>query len=120
MSKKYDNSSFFFQKINSGDLVTASATAIQKVKSNIIKRCKAKIEESEVDKLLGTGLTVPEPVFFCSIEPPSLSAHSVLEQALVQLQREDPSLRVSQNIETGQTILAGRYIISMFSFSNHF
>ena len=32
---------------------------------------------------------------------------SELDVALEQLQREDPSLRVSQNEETGQTILAG-------------
>lgn len=61
----------------------------------------------EVDELLGISLNVPDPVFFCSIEPPSLSAQSALEQALLELQREDPSLRVSQNSETGQTVLAG-------------
>lgn len=61
----------------------------------------------KVDELLGIDLTVPEPVFFCSIEPPSMGAQQALEQALGQLQREDQSLRVSQNSETGQTVLAG-------------
>lgn len=72
-----------------------------------MKQYKGKIEEDEVDKLLGIDLTIPEPVFFCSIEPPSLNAQSALDQALGELQREDPSLRISQNAETGQTVLAG-------------
>lgn len=94
--------------------MSSSATAIQKAKSNIIKRHKGNIEEDEVDNHLGINLTIPEPVFFCSIEPPSLSAQSALEEALVQLQREDPSLRVSQNSETGQTVLAGTINMIMY------
>ena len=53
------------------------------------------------------GVPVPEPVFFCSVEPPSLSKAKALEEALERLQREDPSLRVTQNEETGQTVLSG-------------
>lgn len=94
--------------MNSGDLITTSAVANQKAKSSILKKYSGKIDESELDKLLGIELTIPEPVFFCSIEPSSLSVLSSLEQALLELQREDPSLRVSQNIETGQTVLAGK------------
>ena len=39
---------------------------------------------------------VPEPVFFCSVEPPSLSQQKQFELALACLAREDPSLRVRQ------------------------
>ncbi|XP_037085413.1 ribosome-releasing factor 2, mitochondrial-like [Pollicipes pollicipes] len=53
------------------------------------------------------GVPVPEPVFFCSVEPPSLAKAKALDQALECLQREDPSLRVTHNEETGQTVLAG-------------
>uniref|UniRef100_A0A2C9KB26 Tr-type G domain-containing protein n=1 Tax=Biomphalaria glabrata TaxID=6526 RepID=A0A2C9KB26_BIOGL len=53
------------------------------------------------------GLTVPDPVFFCSIEPPSLSTQKSLDDALILLQKEDPSLKVEVNLETGQTILSG-------------
>ena len=52
-------------------------------------------------------IRIPEPVFFCSIEPPSQSYQTQLEVALSQLSREDPSLRVTSNIETGQTVLSG-------------
>lgn len=36
-----------------------------------------------------------------------MATQSALDQALEELQREDPSLRVSHNEETGQTVLAG-------------
>ncbi|KAF9412423.1 hypothetical protein HW555_009092 [Spodoptera exigua] len=42
--------------------------------------------------LLGIGTSVPEPVFLCSIEPPSVAHQSALDVALQQLQREDPSM----------------------------
>lgn len=53
------------------------------------------------------GLHVPDPVFLCSIEPASMSHQKGLEHALACLTREDPSLRVTVNEETGQTILSG-------------
>jgi elongation factor G len=39
---------------------------------------------------------VPEPVFFCSVEAPSLAQQKQFELALACLAREDPSLRVTQ------------------------
>ena len=39
---------------------------------------------------------VPEPVFFCSVEAPSLAQQKQFELALASLAREDPSLRVRQ------------------------
>lgn len=88
-------------------MLTVSVAATEQAKSNIAK--KFKMEMEKVNEILGINLTIPEPVFFCSIEPPSLSAQTALEQALIELQREDQSLRVSQNSETGQTVLAGRF-----------
>jgi translation elongation factor EF-G len=43
-------------------------------------------------------------VFFCSIEPDTLSFQEPLEKALEILQKEDPSLSVQFNQETGQTL----------------
>ena len=40
------------------------------------------------------GVNVPAPVFFCSIEPPSVAYQKHLEHALECLQKEDPSLKV--------------------------
>lgn len=75
-------------------------------------------EEESNDLLFGIGRSVPEPVFFCSIEPPSLAYQTALENALIELQREDPSLRVTHNSDTGQTVLAGEYNnIYIFNFN---
>ncbi|XP_065406179.1 ribosome-releasing factor 2, mitochondrial isoform X5 [Chrysemys picta bellii] len=62
---------------------------------------------SEVESLLLAGVEIPEPVFFCTIEPPSMSKQPDLDNALKCLQREDPSLKVKIDPDTGQTILCG-------------
>ncbi|XP_018570990.1 ribosome-releasing factor 2, mitochondrial [Anoplophora glabripennis] len=95
------------KKIRSGDLITSTQSAYQKAKRNITQSLNERSGEIDAEKILGVGVTIPEPVFFCSIEPPSLAAQASLEQALTELQREDPSLRVTYNSETGQTVLAG-------------
>lgn len=50
---------------------------------------------------------IPDPVFFCSIEPPSMVQQQPLETALEQLHREDPSLRIFHDEHTMQTVLSG-------------
>ncbi|KAF2763396.1 P-loop containing nucleoside triphosphate hydrolase protein [Pseudovirgaria hyperparasitica] len=52
-------------------------------------------------------ITVPPPVFFSSVEPQSLSEGKNLSEQLAVLLREDPSLNVSEDPESGQTHLAG-------------
>ncbi|XP_043492370.1 ribosome-releasing factor 2, mitochondrial [Polistes fuscatus] len=88
-----------------GDLITTSASVAQQAKKNM----KKSIESSSGRKVdvFTSGTTIPDPVFFCSIEPPSLSKQLPLEVALQELEREDPSLRVKQDEDTGQTVLAG-------------
>ncbi|XP_062828390.1 ribosome-releasing factor 2, mitochondrial isoform X3 [Anolis carolinensis] len=61
----------------------------------------------EAQNLLLAGIEVPEPVFFCTIEPPSMATQPDLDNALSSLQREDPSLKVRIDADTGQTILCG-------------
>lgn len=63
--------------------------------------------DESASKVLGIGMTIPEPVFLCSIEPPSMAYQTALEKALEELQREDPSLRITNNSDTGQTVMAG-------------
>ncbi len=53
------------------------------------------------------GVDVPEPVFTCSIEGESVADERDLTAALLNLQREDPSLRVAVHEETGQRLLSG-------------
>jgi elongation factor G len=52
-------------------------------------------------------IDVPPPVFFASIEPASLSEQKSVEEALAILLREDPSLHITVDEESGQTLISG-------------
>jgi elongation factor G len=52
-------------------------------------------------------IAVPPPVFFTSVEPESLSEEKQIKDTLQILLREDPSLNVTIDHESGQTHLAG-------------
>lgn len=52
-------------------------------------------------------IEVPPPVFFVSVEPQSLAEERSVKESLESLLREDPSLHVSIDEESGQTHLAG-------------
>lgn len=52
-------------------------------------------------------IDVPPPVFFASLEPHTLSEEKQLQGNLALLLREDPSLHVSIDEDTGQTLLSG-------------
>ncbi|XP_066995620.2 ribosome-releasing factor 2, mitochondrial [Anabrus simplex] len=86
----------------SGDFVTNSAS----VAASAIKRLSC-FKCAPGEDIFRTSAKVPVPVFFCSIEPPSQAYQTKMEDALQELQREDPSVSVSTNVQTGQTILAG-------------
>ncbi|XP_074659810.1 ribosome-releasing factor 2, mitochondrial-like [Tubulanus polymorphus] len=65
-------------------------------------------EDSDHDFLpILATMDIPAPVFFRAIEPPSLSQQKQLEHALQCLQREDPSFTVTNDTESGQTIIGG-------------
>ncbi|XP_066097335.1 ribosome-releasing factor 2, mitochondrial isoform X3 [Saccopteryx bilineata] len=64
-------------------------------------------QNSEAERLLLAGVEIPEPVFFCTIEPPSMAKQPDLDHALKCLQREDPSLKVRLDPDSGQTVLCG-------------
>jgi len=88
-----------------GDLVTTSVSVADRAKE--IMSQKNPDRPDYVNNFFASGVNLLDPVFFCSIEPPSLSAQSALEIALRELQREDPSLRVTNDTETDQIVLAG-------------
>lgn len=57
----------------------------------------SEMDFDDIDDIEGpvlAGMKVPPPVFFCSIEAPSISKQTEMEKALEKLQREDPSLQV--------------------------
>jgi len=52
-------------------------------------------------------IAVPEPVIDVAVEPKTSADQQALGKALAALLREDPSLRVRQDADSGQTILCG-------------
>ena len=52
-------------------------------------------------------IDIPPPVFFTSIEPERLSEEKAVREALAILLREDPSLHLSIDEDSGQTLLSG-------------
>ena len=52
-------------------------------------------------------IDVPPPVFFASVEPASLSEEKHLGDCLNLLLREDPSLQINVDEDSGQTLLSG-------------
>jgi elongation factor G len=57
--------------------------------------------------LLLQGVTVPEPVVSLAVEARGVDDRERLPQVLEKLQWEDPTFRVHEDAETGQTILTG-------------
>ncbi len=53
------------------------------------------------------SMTFPDPVISVAIEPKTKSDQERLGTAIQRLAEEDPTFRVSTNIETGQTIIEG-------------
>ncbi|XP_026461965.1 ribosome-releasing factor 2, mitochondrial-like [Ctenocephalides felis] len=90
-----------------GDLLVSSNNSLNKAKKNFETMLNdgKKFENAETD--FKFEVPIPDPVFFCSAEPPSLAKAAQLETAILELQREDPSLHVRIDEETGQTILGG-------------
>jgi elongation factor G len=52
-------------------------------------------------------IDIPLPVFFVSVEPNSLAEEKFIKESLELLLREDPSLHVAVDEESGQTHLSG-------------
>jgi elongation factor G len=52
-------------------------------------------------------IAVPEPVIDVAVEPKTSADQQALGKALAAMLREDPSLRVRQDADSGQTILSG-------------
>ena len=88
-----------------GDLITFNESAANEARKKL--ESLKDIKKEVVDDFFASNSKALEPVFFCSIEAPSLSTQAALETALKQLEREDPSLKVTYNTETGQIVLAG-------------
>ncbi|XP_058817952.1 ribosome-releasing factor 2, mitochondrial [Topomyia yanbarensis] len=92
-----------------GDLVVVNVSVLRNALKKLNKD-NASSEDSD-DEVLATKLSfqtvVPDAVYFCSIEPPSSAYQVALDNALKEIQREDPSLRITYDETTMQTVLGG-------------
>jgi elongation factor G len=61
----------------------------------------------ESDPIVLEKMTFPDPVIHLAIEPKTKADQDKLSEALTKLSDEDPTLRISTNEETAQTIISG-------------
>ncbi|HJY64449.1 MAG TPA: EF-Tu/IF-2/RF-3 family GTPase, partial [Ignavibacteria bacterium] len=61
----------------------------------------------ETDPIILERMTFPEPVISIAIEPKTKADQDKLSESLGKLAEEDPTLKISTNEETGQTLIAG-------------
>ncbi|PKU42668.1 ribosome-releasing factor mitochondrial isoform x2 [Limosa lapponica baueri] len=90
-----------------GDTIVSSKASAVAAARRAGRDAAGEKSASDVESLLLAGVEIPDPVFFCTIEPPSVARQQDLDSALSCLQREDPSLKVKLDPDTGQTILCG-------------
>jgi len=57
--------------------------------------------------ILLESMDFPEPVVEVSVEPVSKAEQDNLSKALAKLSEEDPTFKLSTNVDTGQTIISG-------------
>ncbi|XP_069024567.1 ribosome-releasing factor 2, mitochondrial [Embiotoca jacksoni] len=90
-----------------GDTIVSSKASAAAAARRAQKDGGAGRKHGEHASIVLSGVEVPDPVFFCTIEPPTMAKQADLENALNCLQREDPSLKVRVDPDSGQTILCG-------------
>uniref|UniRef100_A0A8C8GPD3 Tr-type G domain-containing protein n=1 Tax=Oncorhynchus tshawytscha TaxID=74940 RepID=A0A8C8GPD3_ONCTS len=90
------------QTVTGDTIVSSKASAVAAVRRAQKEKEGERKRGGEQASLVLAGVEVPEPVFFCSIEPPTMSRQADLENALTCLQREDPSLKVRVDSDSGQ------------------
>lgn len=65
------------------------------------------LDELDKSNTQMSGVNMPPPVFFCSIEAELSRDKQELEKILFNLTREDPSIQIQEDEETGQLLVSG-------------
>ena len=86
------------EKVYSGDIAAAVGLKFTTTGDTICDEKAPVILES---------MEFPEPVIDIAIEPKTKAGQDKMGEALAKLAEEDPTFRVTTNVETGQTIIAG-------------
>lgn len=95
------------QTVTGDTIISSKASAAAAARRAHSDGAEAGKKHGERASVVLSGVEVPDPVFFCTIEPPTMTKQADLENALNCLQREDPSLKVRVDPDSGQTILCG-------------
>lgn len=106
--RMYANESVPVQALHAGEIGVIAGSKYARTGDTLISYAGNKATPPEpLNKLQLRPIKVPPPVFFAALEPNSLREEKDMHEKLALLLREDPSLQVSQDEDTGQTQISG-------------
>ena len=108
--KMYANDAVEIESIPSGQIGVIPGLKATRTGDTLISYTGANSNNGPpppVNDLQLRPIDVPPPVFFVSVEPNSLAEEKLIKESLELLLREDPSLHVAVDEESGQTHLSG-------------
>lgn len=109
--KMYASDSVDVSKISTGQIGVIPGLKYARTGDTLISYTglgsKIKVPPAPLDSLQLRPIEVPPAVFFSSIEPNSLGDQKSVANALALLIREDPSLQLAVDEDSGQTLLSG-------------
>lgn len=92
-------------ELNSGEIGVIINDNL-KTGDTILNNFKKNLSAKDL-KILVNPIEIPQPVFSISLEPRTVGDKRHLDECLKILLKEDPSLKIIENEETGQTLLSG-------------
>lgn len=106
--RMYASNSVSVQTIEAGQIGVIAGSKHSRTGDTLISYEGHKAMPPEpLNQLQLRPIHVPPPVFFAAVEPNSLREEKDVQDKLKLLLREDPSLSVNVDADTGQTLLSG-------------
>lgn len=106
--RMYASDSLPVQSLRAGEIGVIAGSKFARTGDTLISYAGNKATPpAPLHKMQLRPIKVPPPVFFAAIEPNSLREEKDMHEKLGLLLREDPSLQVSQDEDTGQTQISG-------------
>lgn len=106
--RMYASESLPVQRLNAGEIGVLAGSRFARTGDTLISYAGNKATPpAPLDELQLRPIKIPPPVFFAAIEPNSLKDEKDMHEKIALLLREDPSLQVSQDEDTGQTQISG-------------
>ena len=106
--RMYANESVPVPSLHAGEIGVIAGSKFARTGDTLISYAGNKATPPDpLQKLQLRPIKVPPPVFFAAIEPNSLREEKDMHEKLALLLREDPSLHVWQDEDTGQTQISG-------------